>query len=430
MVAFLAHAVRERRILLVGTYRSEEVRAGNPVRRLDAETLVLEPLTPGDIDALVVARSETPVPAEFRRMIAVRSEGNPLFARELLAAAARGETAVPEALRDLLLGYVARLGPDARSVLRVAAAAGRDASYGLLAAVVSLDELELAGALREAVEQEVLVPEQAGGTFRFRHALFAEAVYGTLLPGEREVLHERLARALTEEPRLATNGAAAGEVAHHWVAARRPAEAFAASLQAAREAQRVSGLAEALRHVERVLRLWDQVPAAEEVSGVALPSLLAWAGELARDDHALSAPPDLAEARRLYPTAVVLESLAVQQTGSFDQGALDALRAANERLRAAAGDPAAASAADDAFHRALTAPCGNAPLLAALEPVKQALLRYEQIYMGEPTRVERSVAQHDAIIEALERGDHAGAAQLLRENLGRGLPDLRAELEP
>ncbi len=428
LVAFLGHAIGRHRLLFVGTYRSEEVHPGDPVRRLPAETLVLEPLAPDDIQALVAARSETPLPADFRRAIAVRSEGNPLFARELLAASARGETAVPEALRDLLLGYVARLGPDGRAVLRVAAAAGRDASYGLLAAVVQLGELQLAGALREAVEHDVLVPDQAGGTFRFRHALFAEAVYGTLLPGEREVLHERLARALTEEPRLATSGAAAGEAAHHWVAAGRPAQALAASLQAAREAQRVSGLTEALRHIERVLGLWEEVPGAEEISGVALPSVLAWAAELGRDGGEGDRLA-VSEARRLYPTAIVLESLAVQQTPSFDRATLGALRAANERLRAAAGDPAAAMAADHEFHQTLTAPCGNAHVLAALEPVKQALLRYERVYMREPERVERSVAQHEAIIEALERGDHAVAARLLSENLRRGLPDIETALE-
>ena len=56
--------------------------------------------------------------------IAARSEGNPFFARELLAAAARGETALPPVLRDALLGHIAVLGRDAASVLRVAAAAG------------------------------------------------------------------------------------------------------------------------------------------------------------------------------------------------------------------------------------------------------------------------------------------------------------------
>ena len=67
--------------------------------------------------------------------------------------------------------------------------------------------------------------------------------------------------------------------------------------------------------------------------------------------------------------------------------------------------------------------------MAALLPIKRALLRYERVYMADPERVEQSVAQHDAIIAALERGEHAEAAQLLRENLRSGLPDLSDAVE-
>ena len=64
-----------------------------------------------------------------------------------------------------------------------------------------------------------------------------------------------------------------------------------------------------------------------------------------------------------------------------------------------------------------------------LRPVKRALLRYEDVYMREAVRVERSAAQHDEIIRALERGDHVDAAQRLRRNLTDGLPDLTSALE-
>src|SRR6185503_3187318 len=97
--------------------------------------------------------------------ISERSEGNPFFARELLAAAARGESALPPGLRDVLLASIARLDANARAVLRVAAAAGRDVPYRLLAAVMPLGELELAEALRQAVDHDVLAPDQAAGTF-------------------------------------------------------------------------------------------------------------------------------------------------------------------------------------------------------------------------------------------------------------------------
>ena len=98
-------------------------------------------------------------------------------------------------------------------------------------------------------------PSRRRGSFRFRHALLAEAIYATILPGEREELHARLA----EE--LARSGAAgAAELAPHWAAAGRTAEALVASVEAAREAEAVFGLAEALAHVERALTFWETVP--------------------------------------------------------------------------------------------------------------------------------------------------------------------------
>ena len=137
----------------------------------------------------------------------------------------------------------------------------------------------------------------------------------------------------------------------------------------------------------------------------------------------------MSEARRLYPAAVVLESVAVRRSPRFGEEKLRALREANAALRAAAGDAAAASAADDEFHRRLTADCGNEELIAALLPIKRALLRYELVYMDDPGRVGRSADQHDEIVAALERGDHAEAAQLLRGNLAHGLPDLQKAVE-
>jgi DNA-binding GntR family transcriptional regulator len=44
--------------------------------------------------------------------------------------------------------------------------------------------------------------------------------------------------------------------------------------------------------------------------------------------------------------------------------------------------------------------------------------------MRDAGRVARSVAQHDAIIAALERRDHAEASQRLREKVSGGLPEL------
>ena len=137
---------------------------------------------------------------------------------------------------------------------------------------------------------------------------------------------------------------------------------------------------------------------------------------------------DPAELRELNPSLLILEALAVRESPPFDAEAIAGLRAANKLLLDSAGDAAAAALADDDFHRRLTANCGNARLLEVVDPVRRAMLAYERVYMLSPERLARSVAEHEAIIDALERGDHARAADLVRENFTSGMPEVEAQL--
>ncbi len=283
LVVFLAHNLDETRALLVATYRADDPASGERMRRLregirhsgSVLVLELEPLGYEELVTLLAARADTALPATLKDTIIARSEGNPFYAEELLAAAGDDGAALPRRLREVLLQRVAPLDPQTQGVLRLAAAGGRDIGYPLLRAVAGLPERDVRESLRRAVEHGLLVPEQATGSFRFRHALLAEAIYATILPGEREELHARLA------DELARGDTPAGELAPHWAAAGRPAEALAASIQAAREAETVFGLAEALAHLERVLVLWDAVPDATGLAGLDLAELCSWAAQLA-----------------------------------------------------------------------------------------------------------------------------------------------------
>ena len=131
---------------------------------------------------------------------------------------------------------------------------------------------------------------------------------------------------------------------------------------------------------------------------------------------------DPAELRELIPSVLLLEGVAVRESPPFDGEAIAALRAANRRLRDSAGDATAAALADDEFHRRLAAGCDNAHLLEVLDLVRKALVGYERLYMLSPERLARSVGEHEAIVAALEAGDHALAAERLRENFTSGMP--------
>ena len=281
--------------------------------------------------ALLAAHADTALLPALTNAIIDRSEGNPFFAQELLAAAGDQRGELPRGLRELLLQRVARLDHPTQSLLRLAAAAGRDVGYPLLRATAGLPERDLRESLRQAVEHGVLVTDQAAGSFRFRHALLAEAVYATILPGEREELHARLAEELAR-----TAAAAPAELAPHWAAAGRSVEALAASVEAAREAEAVSGLAEALAHLERALALWDSVPDACGVVQLDLGELCTWAAELASQTGAAPRAVELARrainlvgANDPLRTALLHESLAryLHESGRADAALAAAGRA-------------------------------------------------------------------------------------------------------
>src|SRR3954452_18644645 len=208
LLFFLMRSMRDERLLLVVTYRSDELHRRHPLRPFLAEVAAARGVERIDLSRL--SRDEVcdqlerilgyMVDAPLVDAIYARAEGNPLFTEELIAASGDGSGALPDTLRDALLLRVEALPEAAQTVVRVAAAAGRHAQHDLLAAVVNLPETDLLTALREAVGGHVLVESVEEQSYEFRHALLREAVYLDLLPGERTKLHVELAEALEADP--------------------------------------------------------------------------------------------------------------------------------------------------------------------------------------------------------------------------------------
>lgn len=265
-LSFLIRNARDARLLVVCTYRSDELHRRHPLRpflaelerRAAVERVELAPLSRDELRALLAGILEEAPPEPLVGELFERSDGNPFFAEELLAAST-DRRAIPETLRDALMVRVEALSPQARDLLRVAAAAGRSVSHRLVAEVAGLPDPELDDGLRAAVAGQILVQE--GDTYAFRHALVREAVAADVLPGERTKLHTALAEALTADPSLGDGAAGAGsaELAYHWWQARRLPEALTTSIEAGLAAERVYAFAEAHRHFENALEIWDEV---------------------------------------------------------------------------------------------------------------------------------------------------------------------------
>jgi DNA-binding CsgD family transcriptional regulator/tetratricopeptide (TPR) repeat protein len=212
-----------------------------------------------------------------------RSEGNPFFTEELLAAIRAGSLQLPATLGDLLRGRVQALPVPARHALRVVAVGGRRVPHQLLAAVASLSEAQLDRALRAAVANQLLVTRPGQDGYDVRHALLREVVDADLLPGERARLHAGYARALTERPELADGppAVAAAELAAHWDAAGEPTRALPAKVGAGLAAERAHAFPEAQRQYERALQLWERVPDPGRAAGLDRVELLTKAADAA-----------------------------------------------------------------------------------------------------------------------------------------------------
>jgi DNA-binding GntR family transcriptional regulator len=129
------------------------------------------------------------------------------------------------------------------------------------------------------------------------------------------------------------------------------------------------------------------------------------------------------QAREIYPIFGALETLAVRLSiAHINAVALDAMRAANRELAAAleAGDPAAATAADEAIHHAFVACCGNDELIAILDDLHCKIRRIERAFWGSADRTP-SLGDHEEIIAALEARNARQAERMLARNIARGL---------
>jgi DNA-binding CsgD family transcriptional regulator len=272
LVTFLLRMLHRERVATIGTYRTDDMHRRHPLRPVVADLLRLPavvpvelgPLPPAALGELLSAIPNGPgrLSAATINRIVARAEGNAYYAEELLASmsGAPGDPGLPSGLAATLLSRVERVSDAAQQVLRTAAVAGRRAADDLVRAAVRLPDAEYEEAVREAVAHQLLVPD--GDGYVFRHALLREAVYNDLLPGERTRLHARLAALLADVP------GAAAELAHHSLASHDVPGAFAASVRAGMEAERIGAPTEAHRHYDQALALWDRVDDAAQLAGM------------------------------------------------------------------------------------------------------------------------------------------------------------------
>ncbi|MGW1726122.1 helix-turn-helix transcriptional regulator [Streptomyces sp. NPDC002306] len=269
LLAYLLRTLRTGRLVVLATYRADDIHRRHPFRPLLAELdrlrtvrrLELARFNRAEVGRQIAGiLAAEPDPAQVDDIFE-RSDGNAFFVEELAVAAGEGcSTGLTDSLRDLLLVRVESLPESTQYIARIVAEGGSTLEYRLLAAVARLTEDDLIEALRAAVNANILLATPAGDGYRFRHSLVREAVSDDLLPGERSRLNRRYAEALESDPTLVPADERVMRLASYWYHAHDPAKALPAVLDASATARRRHAYSEQLRLLERAMELWDTAP--------------------------------------------------------------------------------------------------------------------------------------------------------------------------
>ncbi|MCC6630025.1 MAG: AAA family ATPase [Chloroflexi bacterium] len=282
LLRFVARQVAAAPLLVLVTYRTDEVSRQHPLYRLLpalvrealAVRIDLWPLGADDVRALIAHTYQLPADDAGRLAdhIQGHTEGNPFFVGEVLrslegtalvptaggwALGALAQFRVPALLRQVIDARLARLGVAAEALLAVAAVIGQVAPLALWATVGGTDEASLLPLIARAVEARILDATPDGLAVAFAHALIREALYESVLPPRRRAWHRAIGDAL-----MAQAGAPDPDaVAYHFGQAGDP-RAAAWLIRAGERAQRAFAWQTAALRFEAALAALDRDDAA------------------------------------------------------------------------------------------------------------------------------------------------------------------------
>ncbi|MEX1253735.1 MAG: AAA family ATPase [Dehalococcoidia bacterium] len=230
-IAMLRHVARSaprQRLLIFGAYRDVELDRQHPLsdalaalrREVEYERILLRGLDSGEVGQLLSIIAEHDVPQALVDAISRETDGNPFFIRETLLhlvdtgalyrrdgrwtsdAASITELGIPEGVRQVIGRRLSRLSESTNKLLTAASGFNGGFRFQTVAGVAQLDEPAALDAIDEALDAQLLRPEERAEHYNFTHALIRHTLYGEMNPSRQVRLHRRIAEVMGE--RVAT----------------------------------------------------------------------------------------------------------------------------------------------------------------------------------------------------------------------------------
>jgi len=268
-LAYLGRKLQGSRLLVIGTYRSEEADALSGLRRSLTRLGVVSDLKLAvlDTEAVLIALrylyGDEPGVEALAGRLQRATGGNPFFLMETLRALIEAgqrledlvsvdDLTLSETVRETVAVRLGRLSPVARQVLQAGAVLGPTFRIVTVRQIAGRGEMETLDGLDELVSRQLLV-EQATH-YQFLHEIVRVLVYGDLSHGRRRLLHRRAGDALERMQRDQAAGMHA-QLARHFQEAGISEKATVYWKQAGDAAAGVYANEEAIVYYSRALAL-------------------------------------------------------------------------------------------------------------------------------------------------------------------------------
>lgn len=209
------------RVQIIGTYRSTDLDRSHPLAAMladlhrdgTANRLALSGLDEDDVTAYVAEAGYND--EELARALASVTGGNPFFLIEALrhvdeSGGRWDQSTLPQGVREAVSRRLSRLPAEANKALAAAAVVGSRFALELVERVVGDD---LVDAFDEACKAGIVI-EEAGGRYRFNHAIVRQSLLAELPSVRRMRLHQRIATTLESEP--GADDELLAELAYHY----------------------------------------------------------------------------------------------------------------------------------------------------------------------------------------------------------------------
>ena len=220
----LRHLLRfgdQARVQIVGTYRSTDLDRSHPLAAMladlhrdgSASRLALGGLDEGDVTAYVAEAGYDD--EELARALASVTGGNPFFLIEALRHVDESgghwdPSTLPQGVREAVSRRLSRLPAETNKALAAAAVVGSHFALALVESVVGDDLID---AFDEASKAGIVI-EEAGGRYRFNHAIVRQSLLAELASVRRMRLHQKIAATLETEP--GADDELLAELAYHY----------------------------------------------------------------------------------------------------------------------------------------------------------------------------------------------------------------------